>query len=93
MSMYDSAAERYDELKSERRLRARNKRLIALNSELIAALEDLLGDRPDIQSGHCVRCGRDYSDAPKLQGAHCSSDDCPGFAARQLCARVKAGAA
>lgn len=91
MSMYEWAAERYDELKSERKLRARNKKLIAFNCELIVALEGLLGDQPDIQSGRCVRCGRDYCNAPELEGATCPSDDCPGFVARQLCARTKAG--
>ena len=85
MSMYEWAAERYE-------LRARNKRLCAVNLELLSALEDLLGDTPDIQSGNCVRCGRDYSGEPELEGADCPSDDCPGARARRIAAVAKAGA-
>ena len=92
MSMYEWAADRYDEIKSERRLRARSKRLRAVNTELRSALEDLLGDNPDMQSGHCVRCGRDYSGEPELEGADCPSDDCPGARARRIVAAAKAGA-
>ena len=67
-------------------------RLEALNAELLAALHDLLGDRPDIQSGGCIRCGRDYRAAPELEGGNCPSDDCPGYRAHQLCARAMGGA-
>ena len=66
--------------------------LTLLNAELLDALQDLLGDRPDIQSGCCIRCGRDYRAEPELQGRNCSSDDCPGYRARQLCARARGGA-
>ena len=66
--------------------------LTALNAELLEALHDLLGDRPDIQSGGCTRCGRDYRAEPELQGRNCSSDDCPGYRARQLCACARGGA-
>ena len=67
-------------------------RLAALNAELFVALHDLLGDRPDIQSGRCVRCCRDYRTEPELEGGNCPSDDCPGDRARQLLARARGGA-
>jgi hypothetical protein len=67
-------------------------RLAVLSAELFAALHDLLGDRPDIQSGGCIRCGRDYRAEPELEGGNCPSDDCPGYRARQLCARARGGA-
>ena len=92
MSMYEWAADRFDEIKTERKLRARSRRLCALNTELRSALEDLLGDNPDIQSGHCVRCGRDYSGEPELAAADCPSGDCPGARARRILAAAKAGA-
>lgn len=91
MSMYEWASDRYDELKRARKQRAQNRQLRSVNIELLAALDDLLGDRPDIQSGHCVRCGRDYRAEPELEGASCPSDDCPGYRARQLSARAKEG--
>lgn len=92
MSTYEWAADRYDERKAARKQRARSKRLADLNAELLAALHDLLGDRPDIQSGMCIRCGRDYRAEPELEGAHCPSDDCPGYRAHRVCERAKAGA-
>lgn len=92
MTKYEWAADRYDDLKQARKQRARNKSLRALNAELLSAIEDLLGDRPDIQSGACIRCGRDYRDEATLEGAHCPSDDCPAYRARHVCARAKAGA-
>ena len=92
MSTYEWAADRYDELKQARKQRARNKRHRATIVELLEVLEDLLGDQPDIQSGNCIRCGRNYCGELALEGAHCPSDDCPGYRARQLCARAKAGA-
>jgi hypothetical protein len=54
---------------------------------LIAALEDLLGDRPDIQGGICQHCGRDYI-GEALEGA-CPSDDCPAHKARAVIATVQ----
>lgn len=57
--------------------------------DLIAALQDLLGDQPDIQQGHCIRCGRDYSGQPELEGASCPCDDCPAFGAREAMARAQ----
>lgn len=92
MSTYEWAADRYDELKQARKQRVRNKQRRATIIELLVVLEDLLGDQPDIQSGSCVRCGRDYSGEPELEGIDCPSDECPGYRARQLCARAKAGA-
>ena len=92
MSMYECAAERYDEIKSRRKLRARNKRLRLSHDQLLAALIDLLGDNPDIQSGNCVRCGRNYRNEPQLEGTDCPSDDCPGARARRIVAVAKAGA-
>jgi hypothetical protein len=55
--------------------------------DLIAALQDLLGDQPDIQQGQCIRCGRDYSSEPALEGQCCPSDDCPAYGAREALAR------
>ena len=92
MSNFEWAADRYDELKQARKQRARYKRHRATIVELLVVLEDLLGDQPDVQSWICVRCGRDYIAEPALEGADCQSDDCPGYRARQLCARAKAGA-
>ncbi len=92
MSMYEWAVNRYSDIKRSRKQRARNRRLNAINAKLLAILEDLLGDRPDIQSGTCIRCGRDYTAEPELEGGNCPSDDCPGYCARQICARAKAGA-
>ena len=92
MSMYEWAADRYDEIKSRRKLRARNKRLRLSHDQLLAALIDLLGDMPDIQSGNCVRCGRDYGRELELEGADCPSNDCPGARARRIVAVAKAGA-
>jgi hypothetical protein len=92
MSMYEWAADRYDERKLARKQSARNKWLSALNAELLAAIVDLLGDCPDIQSGHCVRCCRDYRDEATLEGADCPSDDCPAYRARRIIALAKAGA-
>jgi hypothetical protein len=52
---------------------------------LLEALKDLLGDRPDVQDGQCVRCGREYRDPDPdfdIQTGDCPSDDCPAFIAR-----------
>lgn len=92
MKIFDWPVDRCDEIKSARKLRDKNKWLCDIVYELFAALVDLLGDRPDIQSGICIRCCRDYRNEPELEGADCPSDDCPGYQARQLCARAKAGA-
>ena len=92
MSMYEWASDLADERKAARKQRARSKRLAVLNAELLGALLNLLGDQPDIQSGMCIRCGRDFRAEPELEGIDCPSDDCPGYRARQLCARAKAGA-
>ncbi len=51
---------------------------------LLATLDDLIGDRPDIQSGICVACGRDYRHEPSLEGANCPSADCPRANARRV---------
>lgn len=92
MSMYEWAAGLSDERNLVRKQRARSKRLASLNTELFAVLHDLLGDKPDIQSGDCIRCGRDYRAEPELEGGNCPGDDCPGYRARQLCARARGGA-
>lgn len=91
MSLYEWAADRYDERKSARKERARHKRLARTNAELLAALDDLLGDQTDIQDGQCLRCGRDYRSEPDLERTFCPSDDCPAFRARQVSARAKGG--
>jgi hypothetical protein len=49
--------------------------------QLFEALADLLGDRPDVQDGECIRCGREYHDA---DDGDCPSDDCPSYRARAL---------
>jgi hypothetical protein len=54
---------------------------------MLGALEDLLGDRPDVQGGICQHCGRDYIDG-FLEGA-CPSDDCPANRARALIAKTR----
>lgn len=92
MNKYEWAADRYDDLKRARKQRARNKRLTQTIVDLLAAIEDLLGDQPDIQSGTCFRCSRDFTSEPELEGTDCPSDDCPGYDVRQLLARAKAGA-
>ena len=92
MSMYEWASDLADERNAARKQRARSKRLAVLNAELLGALLDLLGDQPDIQSGMCIRCGRDFRAEPELEGTCCPSEDCPGYRARQVCERAKAGA-
>jgi len=92
MSMYEWASDLSDERKAARKQRARSKRLAVLNAELLGALLELLGDQPDIQSGMCIRCGRDFRAEPELEGTCCPSEDCPGYRARQVCERAKAGA-
>jgi hypothetical protein len=57
-------------------------------AELVEALRDLLGDRPSVQSGECVHCGRSY--AKDLMG-DCPSDDCPSSNARVIIAKVAIG--
>jgi hypothetical protein len=47
--------------------------------QLVEALIDLLGDRPSVQRGECIRCGRQYHD---IEYGDCPSDDCPSFHAR-----------
>ena len=91
MSMYEWASDLADERKAARKQRARNKRLAVLNAELLGALLDLLGDQPDIRSGKCIRCGRDYTGEIELEGSGGPSDDCPGYRARQVYERAKAG--
>lgn len=92
MTNYEWAADRYDELKQARKQRSRSKQQRQTIADLLAAIEELLGNQPDIQSGHCVRCGRDFSAELHLYGTDCPSHDCPGYAARQLLVRAKAGA-
>lgn len=92
MTKHEWAADRYDDLKQARKQRSSNKRQRQTIVDLLAALKDLLSDQPDIQTGNCVRCGRDFSSYPELEGADCPSDDCPGYAARRLLVRAKAGA-
>lgn len=91
MSLYEWAADRYDERKSARKQRARHERTATLNAELLAALDDLLGDQPDIHDGQCFRCGRDYRSQPVLERTFCLSDACPAYRARQVSARATGG--
>src|SRR5271165_2005856 len=58
--------------------------------KLLAALIDLVGDKPDIQNGQCIRCGRDYRAYPEDEGENCPSDDCPAYQARAAIAKAKA---
>ncbi len=60
-------------------------------SKLVTVIGDLLGDKQDICSGRCIRCGRDYSAEAAVPQPHCLSDDCPSFKARALLQRLKAG--
>lgn len=59
------------------------------NHEMTEALTSLLGDRPSIQNGKCVRCGRDYTGDVDLQGGECPSDDCPAYKARTVLAKIR----
>jgi hypothetical protein len=54
---------------------------------MLRALEDLLGDRPDMQGGICQHCGMDYID-DFLEGA-CQGDDCPANRARALIVKTR----
>ena len=47
---------------------------------LLEALQDLRGDRPEVQGGVCQHCGRDYIH-DFLEG-DCLSEDCPATKAR-----------
>jgi hypothetical protein len=60
--------------------------------EHLAELKDRAGNAPDIQSGICRRCGRDYVGEAELEGSDCPSDDCPGARAKRIAAVAKAGA-
>lgn len=60
-----------------------------LHSRLMAAVVDLLGDRPDVQSGQCVHCGRDYTGHPDVSDGNCPADDCPAHKARLLLAAAE----
>jgi len=51
--------------------------LLVAAPELLDALEDILGDRADIQGGICRRCGRDYRG--QIITGNCPSDDCPAY--------------
>ena len=54
--------------------------------EIVEALRDLLGEGGDEDgNGHCQHCGREF----EPEQIHCGSDDCPGFMARTLLARIK----
>ena len=60
---------------------------------LLEALIDLLGDRPSVQHGQCVWCGRDYrTDDPEfdIQTGYCPSDDCPSHKARTIITELAA---
>ena len=56
-------------------------------ASMLEALEDLLGDKPDVQGGICQHCGRNYIDN-FLEGA-CPSDDCPANRARALIVKTR----
>ena len=63
--------------------------------EHLAALEDLLGDLPNVQPRNgtfvCVHCDRDYGcgDIGEDIPHYCDSDDCPSFMARHAVAVAK----
>jgi hypothetical protein len=68
-------------------------RLIAAAPKLLAALIDLLGDRPSVQHGQCIRCGREYGDDEPdfaIETGDCPSDDCPSSIARAAIADATA---
>jgi hypothetical protein len=64
--------------------------LLVAAPDLLEALENILGDRPDIQGGSCRRCGRDYRG--EIITGNCPSDDCPAYIARVAIVKVKGGA-
>ena len=68
----------------------RNLLMTELENELLEALIDLLGDKPDIQNGQCIRCGRDYRAYPEDEGENCPSDDCPAYKAHAAIAKAEA---
>lgn len=67
-----------------------NAHLIAAAPELHDALEDLLGDRPSVQGGICIHCGRDFRDEGPMEG-NCPSEDCPSTIARAVLVRASGG--
>jgi hypothetical protein len=58
---------------------------------LYTALEDLLGDKPDVQGGVCQHCGRDYlaSGHDDMLTGDCPADDCPAHGARAAIAKAR----
>ena len=71
--------------------RAGNAHLLAAAPDLLYALEDLLGDNPDVQGGVCRHCGRDYpgSDNDDMLTGDCPADDCPAYGARAAIAKAR----
>lgn len=67
-----------------------NARVIAAAPDLLRALEDLLGDRPSLQHGECIHCGRQYPG--DIESGDCPSDDCPSYNARAAIRSAKGGA-
>ena len=69
-----------------------NAHLIAAAPAMYEALKDLIGDLGDLHGGsiaelQCHWCGRDYED--EKAGGLCTSDDCPGYIARQAIAQAE----
>ena len=69
-----------------------NAALIAAAPAMYEALKDLIGDLGDLHGGsiaelQCHWCGRDYED--EEAGGLCTSDDCPGYIARQAIAQAE----
>lgn len=69
-----------------------NAHLIAAAPAMYEALKDLIGDLGDLHGGsiaelQCHWCGRDYED--EEAGGLCTSDDCPGYIARQAIAQAE----
>ena len=69
-----------------------NANLIAAAPAMYEALKDLIGDLGDLHGGsiaelQCHWCGRDYED--EEAGGLCTSDDCPGYIARQAIAQAE----
>lgn len=62
--------------------------LFAAAPDMLAALKDMLGDRPWLQQGTCIHCGREYPDEPEIIEKGCA-DDCHGEMARVAIAKAE----
>ena len=77
MSMYEWAADPTTNSKQARKQRARNKRLERTITELLVVLKTSSATSPTSNPGMCIRCGRDYSGEPELEGIELSKRRLP----------------